>query len=152
MGLISHELPTLNCSSHRTELTPDLTFTNIGVRLRRTTAYVYTMHVAFPFQQEFEIVMTKVNGSLGFTLRREDDSVLGHYVRSLVKEPAISDGRICPGDKIISVRKILSYHFVIELKWLLTTGKWNRHVFHDAFRGCCVSPPLSRHGYDSALS
>ena len=47
--------------------------------------------------------MTKVNGSLGFTLRKEDESVLGHYVRSLVKEPAISDGRISPGDKIISV-------------------------------------------------
>ena len=53
--------------------------------------------------QEFEINMTKVNGSLGFTLRKEDESILGHYVRSLVKEPAISDGRICPGDKIISV-------------------------------------------------
>lgn len=47
--------------------------------------------------------MTKVNGSLGFTLRKEDESILGHYIRSLVKEPAISDGRICPGDKIISV-------------------------------------------------
>lgn len=47
--------------------------------------------------------MTKVNGSLGFTLRKEDESILGHYVRSLVKEPAISDGRIRPGDKIISV-------------------------------------------------
>lgn len=47
--------------------------------------------------------MTKVNGSLGFTLRKEDESILGHYIRSLVKEPAISDGRICPGDKIICV-------------------------------------------------
>jgi len=47
--------------------------------------------------------MTKVNGSLGFTLRKEDESILGHYIRSLVKEPAISDGRILPGDKIISV-------------------------------------------------
>ena len=59
--------------------------------------------MTFYLFQEFEINMTKVNGSLGFTLRKEDESILGHYVRSLVKEPAISDGRICPGDKIISV-------------------------------------------------
>lgn len=55
-----------------------------------------------PFK-EFEISMTKVNGSLGFTLRKEDESILGHYIRSLVKEPAISDSRIRAGDKIISV-------------------------------------------------
>lgn len=47
--------------------------------------------------------MTKVNGSLGFTLRKEDHSALGHYVRALVREPALSDGRIQPGDRIIAV-------------------------------------------------
>ncbi|XP_012548702.1 uncharacterized protein LOC101743084 isoform X2 [Bombyx mori] len=52
---------------------------------------------------EFDIVMTKVNGSLGFTLRKEDHSALGHYVRALVREPALSDGRIQPGDRIIAV-------------------------------------------------
>lgn len=57
--------------------------------------------------------MTKVNGSLGFTLRKEDESILGHYVRSLVKEPAISDGRISPGDKIISV-SFPSYIIIIS--------------------------------------
>lgn len=60
--------------------------------------------------------MTKVNGSLGFTLRKEDESILGHYIRSLVKEPAISDGRILPGDKIISVSTLyisyLSFYFL----------------------------------------
>lgn len=55
------------------------------------------------FVQEFEILMTKVNGSLGFTLRKEDESILGHYVRALVREPALSDGRIKPGDKIVAV-------------------------------------------------
>jgi hypothetical protein len=50
--------------------------------------------------------MSKVGGSLGFTLRKEDESILGHYVRSLVKEAAISDGRIKPGDKIISVNNV----------------------------------------------
>lgn len=52
---------------------------------------------------EFEINLTKVNGSLGFTLRKRDNSVLGHTIRTLVREPALSDGRIKPGDKILSV-------------------------------------------------
>jgi C-terminal processing protease CtpA/Prc len=53
--------------------------------------------------QEFDIELTKVNHSLGFTLRKEDESILGHYVRALVREPALSDGRIRPGDKIVAV-------------------------------------------------
>lgn len=53
--------------------------------------------------QEFEITMFKQQGSLGFTLRKEDESVLGHYVRALIRDPAASDGRIQPGDKILAV-------------------------------------------------
>ncbi|XP_072765908.1 uncharacterized protein [Anoplolepis gracilipes] len=52
---------------------------------------------------EFDIEMTKVGGSLGFTLRKADSSALGHYVRALVREPALSDKRIQPGDKIVAV-------------------------------------------------
>lgn len=55
------------------------------------------------FPQEFEVILSKVAGSLGFTLRKEDESILGHYVRALVREPAVSDGRIRPGDKIVAV-------------------------------------------------
>lgn len=53
--------------------------------------------------QEFEITLIKQQGSLGFTLQKEDETVLGHYVRALVREPAATDGRIKPGDKIIAV-------------------------------------------------
>lgn len=59
--------------------------------------------------QEFEVTLTKIQGSLGFTLRKEDDSALGHYVRALVREPALSDGRIRAGDKIIAVSTIYFY-------------------------------------------
>jgi len=59
------------------------------------------------------VVLDKVGGSLGFTLRQEDNSVLGHYVRALVKEPALTDGRIQPGDRILSVR--LCYKFLEPL-------------------------------------
>jgi len=55
------------------------------------------------FLQEFELTLEKLNGSLGFTLKQEDNSVLGHYVRALVKNPALSDGRVQPGDRIVSV-------------------------------------------------
>ncbi|XP_054266593.1 uncharacterized protein LOC128988879 isoform X1 [Macrosteles quadrilineatus] len=55
---------------------------------------------------EFELTLKKVNGSLGFTLRKEDESILGHYVRALVREPALSDGRIKPGDKIVAVNGV----------------------------------------------
>lgn len=48
-------------------------------------------------------MLKKIHGSLGFTLRKEDDSALGHYVRALVREPALTDGRIKAGDKIIAV-------------------------------------------------
>jgi len=55
---------------------------------------------------EFTISLTKVNGSLGFTLRQLDDTVLKHTIKALVKEPAISDGRIRPGDKLLSANGV----------------------------------------------
>ncbi|XP_059055548.1 uncharacterized protein LOC131849485 [Achroia grisella] len=64
---------------------------------------VYDVQYGNDGSVEFDIVMTKVNGSLGFTLRKEDHSALGHYVRALVREPALSDGRIQPGDRIVAV-------------------------------------------------
>ncbi|XP_065084945.1 uncharacterized protein LOC135707146 isoform X2 [Ochlerotatus camptorhynchus] len=58
------------------------------------------------FNGEFEIILTKQQGSLGFTLRKEDESILGHCVRALVRDPALNDGRIKPGDKIMAVNDV----------------------------------------------
>lgn len=51
-------------------------------------------------------MLVKQQGSLGFTLQKEDEAVLGHYVRALVREPATTDGRIRAGDKIVAVNDI----------------------------------------------
>jgi len=56
---------------------------------------------------EFTVRLNKVNGSLGFALCQSDDAtVLRHTVKALVKEPAISDGRIRPGDKLIAANGV----------------------------------------------
>ena len=68
------------------------------------------------FFGEFTINLKKVNGSLGFTLRQTDDTVLKHTIKALVKEPAISDGRLRPGDKLLSCNGVdLSGHSHQEL-------------------------------------
>ena len=68
------------------------------------------------FYGEFTINLKKVNGSLGFTLRQTDDTVLKHTIKALVKEPAISDGRLRPGDKLLSCNGVdLSSHSHQEL-------------------------------------
>jgi hypothetical protein len=71
-------------------------------------------------------MLTKVNRSLGFTLRKEDESVLGHYVRALVRDPALSDGRIRPGDKIVAVSIM------------------NVNAFHDGVTYHCLNSGLAR--------
>ena len=57
--------------------------------------------------------MVKQQGSLGFTLQKENDSE-GHYVRALVREPATSDGRIKAGDKIVAVNGTCVSHLTHE--------------------------------------
>lgn len=50
--------------------------------------------------------MVKQQGSLGFTLRKDGNSLPGHRVRALVRQPATTDGRIQPGDRIVAVNDV----------------------------------------------
>ncbi|XP_043191985.1 tyrosine-protein phosphatase non-receptor type 13-like isoform X2 [Amphibalanus amphitrite] len=54
----------------------------------------------------FAVELQKVNNTLGLSLRRTDDTVLGHTIRAKVREPAISDPRVRVGDKLIKVNGI----------------------------------------------
>lgn len=69
--------------------------------------------------------MRKLQGSLGFTLRKEDDSALGHYIRALVREPALTDSRIRAGDKIIAVSLPDPLDFLPSANFLLPILAYN---------------------------
>ncbi|CAL1298392.1 unnamed protein product [Larinioides sclopetarius] len=70
--------------------------------LSRTEANVYNVETG-----EFEVTLVKRGGSLGFTISKKEGPLggleEGIYVKALVREPAMSDGRIQPGDKIVKV-------------------------------------------------
>ena len=75
---------------------------------------------------EFTIQLCKVNGSLGFTLysQTDDSTVLRHSVKALVKEPALSDGRIRAGDKLVAANGIECGHLTHqELIQVITFSK-----------------------------
>jgi len=55
---------------------------------------------------EFSITLTKVNGSLGFSLHSTDDNVLNHTIKAIVRDPAMSDGRLEAGDKLVSANGV----------------------------------------------
>ncbi|NWR35094.1 PTN13 phosphatase, partial [Tachuris rubrigastra] len=55
---------------------------------------------------ELRVTMTKSEkGSLGFTVTKGNDNV-GCYVHDIVQDPAKSDGRLRPGDRLIKVNDI----------------------------------------------
>ncbi|XP_072784764.1 tyrosine-protein phosphatase non-receptor type 13 isoform X5 [Taeniopygia guttata] len=55
---------------------------------------------------ELQVTLTKSEkGSLGFTVTKGNDSV-GCYVHDIVQDPAKSDGRLRPGDRLIKVNDI----------------------------------------------
>ena len=48
--------------------------------------------------------MEKINGKLGLKYHKVEDQ--GYFVQVLLGQPAISDGRIQPGDKITAVNNV----------------------------------------------
>ena len=58
-------------------------------------------------RQLFTVELQKVNNTLGLSLRRTDDTVLGHTIRAKVREPAISDPRVRVGDKLLQVSPVM---------------------------------------------
>ncbi|GAB6021513.1 phosphatase, non-receptor type [Chamberlinius hualienensis] len=61
-----------------------------------------------PLPMEFEIELEKIGGGLGFTLINSSSfqPAGGHYIKDLVKDPSLSDGRLKPGDQILMVNDI----------------------------------------------
>ena len=59
--------------------------------------------------QEFEVTLRKSEtGGLGFTVAGGATTTGGCYVKAVVLEPALSDGRLRPGDKLIRVQFFLT--------------------------------------------
>ncbi|XP_013928001.1 PREDICTED: tyrosine-protein phosphatase non-receptor type 13 [Thamnophis sirtalis] len=55
---------------------------------------------------ELHVVLTKSEkGSLGFTVTKGSDNI-GCYIHDIVQDPAKSDGRLRPGDRLIKVNEI----------------------------------------------
>ncbi len=100
---------------------------------------------------EFSVTLCKVNGSLGFTLSRGPESDDGgdarmrHSVKALVKEPAISDGRIKPGDKLISANGVECDALDHQVRYNGNTATKAEYYFLSMFRrnsfGICESVP-----------
>uniref|UniRef100_H3B2S0 Tyrosine-protein phosphatase non-receptor type 13 n=1 Tax=Latimeria chalumnae TaxID=7897 RepID=H3B2S0_LATCH len=57
-------------------------------------------------EAELQVTLTKSEkGSLGFTVTKGSDSV-GCYIHDIIQDPAKSDGRLRPGDRLIKVNDI----------------------------------------------
>jgi len=52
---------------------------------------------------QFDVTLKKKDGSLGFTIVKKDDGI---YVKDIIKDPALTDGNVRPGDKILRVNGI----------------------------------------------
>ena len=105
---------------------------------------------------------------MGFTLCQTDDStVLRHTIKALVKEPALSDGRIRPGDKLISangqdcaafshteligfLRKIGNESDLLNDKCQISNDEIELRLYRDASRNQTpITPPSAMHPKES---
>ncbi|NWI87308.1 PTN13 phosphatase, partial [Pitta sordida] len=82
------------------ELTPHLGgMDSVLTQLEKTTE-------EYEPEVELRVTMTKSEkGSLGFTVTKGSDNV-GCYIHDIVQDPAKSDGRLRPGDRLIKVNDI----------------------------------------------
>jgi len=120
---------------------------------------VNTLHLLKPIEDtlrsqskiigEFSVTLTKVKGSLGFSLSSTDDTVLNHSIKAILRDPALSDGRIQAGDKLVSANGVdLSTYSHQELIMFLRQCEEtvNLGLFRDASRSGTPldadSPPL----------
>ena len=55
-------------------------------------------------EQSFDVTLVKKEGSLGFTIHKKEDGFL--YVKEVIKEPAISEPFLTPGDRILLVNGV----------------------------------------------
>ena len=75
-----------------------------------TDAYTYDISESDLLQSQtitttsFDVTLTKKDGSLGFTILKKEDG--GLFVKEIIKEPAINEPLITPGDKILLVNGI----------------------------------------------
>ncbi|XP_075277317.1 tyrosine-protein phosphatase non-receptor type 13 isoform X1 [Opisthocomus hoazin] len=82
------------------ELTPHLGGTDSSLGQLEKNAEEYEPEV------ELRVTMTKSEkGSLGFTVTKGNDNI-GCYIHDVVQDPAKSDGRLRPGDRLIKVNGI----------------------------------------------
>ncbi|CAL4092521.1 unnamed protein product [Meganyctiphanes norvegica] len=81
----------------------DLPVVSTSFNARRQTHNLLASSSSLSVYEEFEVTLTKVAGSFGLTLCKNDKSIIGQTIKALVKEPAISNGSLRAGDKIISV-------------------------------------------------
>ena len=57
------------------------------------------------WQEEFTVELQKSpGGGLGFTVVGGVSTTGGCYIKAVVQDPALSDGRLRPGDRLIQVR------------------------------------------------
>lgn len=99
----------------------------------------------------FSLTLAKVKGSLGFSLSSTDDTILNHSIKAILRDPALSDGRIQPGDKLVSANGVdlSSYNhqelisFLRQCDETVTLG-----LFRDASRSGtpldAESPPIPK--------
>lgn len=101
----------------------------------------------------FDITLDKKDGSLGFTIHKKEDGFL--YVKEVIKEPAILEPLMTPGDRILLVNGVNVSSLTHEGAILYLRGLPNRvtlkiqPVFPDDVMEDILDGDMSSEGYAS---